>query len=100
MREQQWQRQKENEINPVYDIREEQKDERPIQLEAQMLEKSALINDLTQSIYQHSSEEEIAKIREKIQGARRELERLWHQQALIEQESEQQLLLNSTRLCA
>ncbi|HAT9649192.1 TPA: hypothetical protein JBD48_15965 [Legionella pneumophila subsp. pneumophila] len=100
LREQQWQRQKDKEINHAYEINEEQKDEQLIQLEAKMLEKSTLINDLTQSIYQCSSEEEISKIRERIQGVRRELEYLWHQQAVIEQESEQRRLSDNTRLCA
>jgi hypothetical protein len=87
-------------MNPKQGIIEEQKDERLTQLEIQMLEKSTLLDTLTQSIYQQSSEEVIVTIRERIQEARRELEHLWHQQFLIEQECEQQGILNHTKLCA
>lgn len=100
LREEKWQKQKNNEINPNQEIIEEQKDERLIQLEVQMLEKSTLLDTLTQSIYQQSSEEVIVTIRERIQEVRRELEHLWHQQFLIEQECEQQDILNHTKLCA
>jgi hypothetical protein len=100
LREERWQKQKNNEMNPKQGIIEEQKDERLTQLEIQMLEKSTLLDTLTQSIYQQSSEEVIVTIRERIQEARRELEHLWHQQFLIEQECEQQGILNHTKLCA
>ncbi|HEM6966035.1 TPA: helix-turn-helix domain-containing protein [Legionella pneumophila] len=92
LREERWQQQKNNEMNPNQEIMEEQKDERLIQLEVQMLEKSTLLDTLTQSIYQQSSEEMIVTIRERIQEVRRELEHLWHQQFLIEQEIESQIL--------
>jgi hypothetical protein len=100
LREERWQKQKNNEMNPKQGIIEEQKDERLTQLEVQMLEKSTLLDTLTQSIYQQSSEEMIVTIRERIQEVRRELEHLWHQQFLIEQECEQQDILNHTKLCA
>lgn len=100
LREERWQKQKNNEMNPKQGIIEEQKDERLTQLEVQMLEKSTLLDTLTQSIYQQSSEEVIVAIRERIQEVRRELEHLWHQQFLIEQEFEQQGILNHTKLCA
>ncbi|HAU0213678.1 TPA: helix-turn-helix domain-containing protein [Legionella pneumophila] len=100
LREERWQKQKNNEMNPKQGIIEEQKDERLTQLEVQMLEKSTLLDTLTQSIYQQSSEEVIVTIRERIQEVRRELEHLWHQQFLIEQECEQQGILNQTKLCA
>ena len=92
LREERWQKQKNNEINPNHEMIEEKKDERLIQLEAQMLEKSSLLDTLMQSIYQQSSEEVIVTIRERIQEVRRELEHLWHQQCLIEQEIESQTL--------
>ncbi|HFD0819979.1 helix-turn-helix domain-containing protein [Legionella pneumophila] len=100
LREERWQKQKNNEINPNQEIMKEQKDERLTQLEVQMLEKSTLLDTLTQSIYQQSSEEVIVTIRERIQEVRRELEHLWHQQFLIEQECGQQDILNHTKLCA
>ncbi|HDV5711175.1 TPA: helix-turn-helix domain-containing protein [Legionella pneumophila] len=100
LREERWQQQKNNEINPNQEVMEEQKDERLTQLEVQMLEKSTLLDTLTQSIYQQSSEEVIVTIRERIQEVRRELEHLWHQQFLIEQEYGQQDILNHTKLCA
>jgi hypothetical protein len=100
LREERWQKQKNSEMNPKQGIIEEQKDERLTQLEVQMLEKSTLLDTLTQSIYQQSSEEMIVTIRERIQEVRRELEHLWHQQFLIEQECEQQDILNHTKLCA
>jgi hypothetical protein len=86
-------------MNPNQEIIEEQKDERLTQLEVQMLEKSTLLDTLTQSIYQQSSEEMIVTIRERIQEVRRELEHLWHQQILIEQEIESQTL-NPIKRCA
>lgn len=90
LREDQWQQQKHNEIHSNYDIdiNNEQKDERLIELEAKMLEKSTLLDTLTRSIYQQSCEETIVAIRGQIQEVRRELEHLWHQQFLIEQEIE------------
>ncbi|MFS9378591.1 helix-turn-helix domain-containing protein [Legionella pneumophila] len=100
LREERWQKQKNNEMNPNQEIMKEQKDERLTQLEVQMLEKSTLLDTLTQSIYQQSSEEVIVTIRERIQEVRRELEHLWHQQFLMEQECEQQDILNHTKLCA
>ncbi|HAU1718489.1 TPA: hypothetical protein JBI80_14070 [Legionella pneumophila] len=99
LHEERWQKQKNNEMNPNYKMIEEQKDERLIVLEAQMLEKSTLLDTLTQSIYQQSSEEVIVTIRERIQEVRRELEHLWHQQFLIEQEIESQML-NLIKRCA
>lgn len=99
LREERWQKQKNNEMNPNHKMIEEQKDERLIELEAQMLEKSTLLDELTQSIYQQSSEEVIVTIRERIQEVRRELEHLWHQQFLIEQEIESQML-NPIKRCA
>ncbi|HHI9989659.1 TPA: helix-turn-helix domain-containing protein [Legionella pneumophila] len=100
LREEQWKNQKNNEINSINEIIEEQKDERLIQLETEMLEKITLIDELTQSIYHQSSEEMIIKIREQIQLLRKELEHLWHQQALVEQKSEYQQLLCDKRFCA
>ncbi|HFE6618950.1 hypothetical protein SDB96_15110 [Legionella pneumophila serogroup 1] len=100
LREQQWQRKKDKEMSQDYNSNSDRKDERLIQLEAQMIAKSTLIDELTQSIYQQSSEEVILKIRENIQSLRNELETLWNQQIFIEQEIEKQQLLHSTRLCA
>ncbi|HCE6135875.1 TPA: helix-turn-helix domain-containing protein [Legionella pneumophila] len=100
LREERWQKQKNNEMNPKQEIMEEQKSERLTQLEVQMLEKSTLLDTLTQSIYQQSSEEVIVTIRERIQEVKRELEHLWHQQFLIEQAREQQDIFNHTKRCA
>lgn len=99
LRKKRWQTQKNDEMNPNKGIMDEQ-DERLIQLEVKMLEKSTLIDTLTQSIYQQSSEDVVVTIRERIQEVRRELEHLWHQQLLIEQEYEQQNILNYTKHCA
>lgn len=90
---------KNNEINPNHEMIEEHKDERLIELEVQMLEKSTLLDTLTQSIYQQSSEEIIVTIRERIQEVRQELEYLWHQQFLVEQEIESHAL-NLIKRCA
>ena len=98
--EQQWQQEKDEEINLIYSMNYDEKEERMIQIESQMYEKSCLIDKLTQSIYQQSNEEIIFKIREQIQSLRLELEHLWHQQTILEQESEQQHLLTNTKLCA
>ena len=100
LREERWKKQKNNEMNPNHErVEEKQQDERLIQLEAQMLEKSTLLDTLMQSIYQQPSEEMIVTIRERIQEVRRELEQLWHQQSLIEQQ-DQQDNLNNAKLCA
>jgi len=92
LREQRWENQKNNEISPINERIEKQKDERLIQLEVQMLEKSTLIGELTQRLREESNEETIITIREHIQEIKRELEQLWHQQFLIEQEEKQQAL--------
>ncbi|KTC69825.1 hypothetical protein Lbir_1965 [Legionella birminghamensis] len=99
LREERYQQQKNSEINYDYERMSEQKDERLVQLEAQMLEKSLLIEKLTQSIYQQSTEEMIVSIRERIQNIKHELEHLWQQQFLIEQENERQPF-NPMKQCA
>ena len=86
LREQQWLQTKKKELNPAYEALYEHKDEQMVQLEAQMLAKSNLIEELTASIYQQSSEEMIAKIRQQIQRVKGELECLWQQQEVMEQE--------------
>lgn len=93
LREEQWNEQKNNEMNPNHEMMEafeenqkEHKDERLIQIEAQMFEQSTLLKTLMQSIYQQSSEELIATTQARIQEVKQELERLWHQQFLLEQE--------------
>ena len=86
LREQRWEHDKEREINSISNPIAELQDQRLIELEAQMLSKSSLINKLTQSLYEQSSEEEVLLIRERIQKARGELEQLWHQQTLVESE--------------
>ncbi len=90
LREARWKNQKENEINPVDNLFDEQKDSQLIQLESKMYEQSRLIEQLTQSLYQQSSEEDVRIIRERIQRHREELERLWHQQTILEQALQQQ----------
>ncbi|EEZ93421.1 helix-turn-helix domain-containing protein [Legionella longbeachae] len=99
LREERWQNLKNNKINYLNENIAEQKEERVIQLESQMFEKSTLIDELTQSIYHQSSEEIIMTLRERIQELRHELESLWHEQFLIEQEIEQSSL-NSIKRCA
>ncbi|QMT62137.1 hypothetical protein [Legionella sp. PC997] len=97
--EQQWKQQKDKEINLNDGINNE-KEERLILIESRMYEKSCLIDKLTQSIYQQSNQQVIIEIREQIKSIKNELEALWHQQTLIEQESEQQHLLNDIKHCA
>lgn len=93
LREEQWNEQKNNEMNLNHGMieafeesQQEHKDKRLIQIEAQMFEQSTLLETLTQSIYQQSSEELIATTQARIQEVKQELERLWHQQFLLEQE--------------
>lgn len=88
LREKRWQREKEKEISQETYAFADINDERIQRLEAQMTEKSALINELTKSIYQHSEEEVINEIRERIQLHRRELDTLWAEQLRVEQEIE------------
>lgn len=97
--EQQWQQHKDKEIHLIDDIKYE-KEEQLILIESRMYEKSCLIEKLTQSIYQQSNQDVIIKIRDQIKCLKTELEDLWYQQTLIEQESELQHLLNDTKLCA
>ncbi|SFM07710.1 helix-turn-helix domain-containing protein [Legionella jamestowniensis] len=99
LREDRWKNQKNEEMNPTNGGIKEQKDERLTQLEVQMLEKSMLLQELTLSIYQQVSEEVIVAIRERIQEVKHELEHLWHQQFLIEQEIELQMQ-NPMKRCA
>lgn len=101
LREDQWQQQKHNEIHSNYDIdiNNGQKNERLIELEAKMLEKNMVLDTLTRSIYQQSCEEMIVTIRGQIQEVKRELEHLWHQQFLIEQEIESSVF-HSMKRCA
>jgi DNA-binding Lrp family transcriptional regulator len=89
LREQHLKTQKFNELHSLYEQIEEHKDERLIVLEAQMEKQSTLITELTDSIYQQSSEEEILIIRERIQSAKADLEQLWEQQRVLEHELEQ-----------
>lgn len=95
-----WEQQKEKEKNqtkfePDFVV----KDDRLNQIETQIFEKSAQIEQLTQSLYQQSSEEMILTLREKINLAKKELEPLWEHQYRIEQEIEQQLI-NKDKWCA
>ena len=62
-----------------------EQDPRLADLEAQMHQQSNLIDALTQSIYQQSTEEAIELIRQQIQDARVCLEDLWRQQSTLEQ---------------
>ena len=88
LREKLWEKQKYNETNFVDENNQEQKDNRLVQLETEMYEKTTLITELTQCIRQESNEELIIDLRERIQKARDELEMLWIQQANIENEIE------------
>lgn len=91
LREERWQMQKNSEINQSLGIIEALKDERLIKLEAQMLEKNTVLEELMQSLYQQSSEEGISTLQGRIQDVRHELEHLWHEQYVIEQELESQM---------
>lgn len=64
-----------------------------------MQEKSTFLDTLTQSIYQQSSGEIISTMQQRILEVKRELEHLWHQQFLIEQEIETQTIYSVMR-CA
>lgn len=100
LREQKWQREKANEIRQGSGRDFCQTDERLIQLEAKMSEKSALIDELTKRLYQESSEEILFELRNNIQRLRNDLESLWHQQFLIEQEGEGGQYLAGAKRCA
>lgn len=87
LHEKQWEMKKEAEINfRSSDWDFNAKDERQELIEVQMFEKSTLIDELTKSIHQQSSEEGKACIREKIKALKKELESLWEQQSIIEEE--------------
>ncbi|HHS8316157.1 TPA: helix-turn-helix domain-containing protein [Legionella pneumophila] len=93
LREERWNHQKNYEVNSTQEVFEVQNDERLKQLEAQMYEKSTLLDVLNQSIYQQVREEDIIAIRVRIQEVGHELEQLWIKQAAIEQELEREALL-------
>lgn len=87
LREKRWNEQKNNEMNEAFEENhQEHKDERLIQIEAQMLEQSTLLETLMRSLDQQSSEELIARTQARIQEVKQELEGLWHQQFHLEQE--------------
>jgi len=99
LRDLKWQQQKELEMNQSnIPLISDDKDDRLIQIEKKMQEKSSQIEHLTTIIYQQTSEEAILSIRENIQILRKELEDLWEQQFCIEQEMEKQFI--NDRLCA
>lgn len=91
LREQHWQEQKEQEINRLTDEIFPLKDERLVNLEAKMLSASNQIEKLTQDLYGLSCETMIGETRERIRLLRQELEELWRQQLIIEQENERVL---------
>lgn len=100
LRELKWQQQKEREINQQNDACAiNNKNEQLLLLEDKMQEKISLIDELTKHIYQESDEEVIIELREKIQLEKKELEYLWHQQFLLENEIEERYLQNNKR-CA
>jgi hypothetical protein len=100
LRDLKWQQQKEKEMNQFkLHLISDNKDERLIKIEAQIFQKSSLIEQLTASIYQQSSEESILILRENVQTLRKELEGLWDQQYCIEQEMEQ-YPFSDKQLCA
>ncbi|WP_238586000.1 helix-turn-helix domain-containing protein [Legionella nautarum] len=88
LREKRWLREKEKEMKQKAYAFETVNDERLQRVEAQMTEKNDLIDELTNSIYQHSDEDVINTIRERIRLHRKELEALWAEQRRIEQEIE------------
>ena len=101
LREQRWQKQKEDELGHTWNSVQEYPDEQLQRLEAQMMEKSALIEELTQSIYLLAREDEISTIQEQILNLRKELEALWMQQAQREQDiAQRQQHLAFERCCA
>lgn len=79
-------KQKQDELNPSYELMDKPKNNRLIQLEAHMLEQSTLLDELTKSIYEQTCEEEIALIQERIDNVRGILKDLWQQQYVLEQE--------------
>ena len=90
----QWEKQKEEEINPIKnDSTYEMEDEQLNQVEQQIFEKGVLINQLIKSIYQQSEEEVISGIQDQVNILRHDLEQLWKQQSLIEKEREKQMSL-------
>jgi DNA-binding Lrp family transcriptional regulator len=80
LREKKWRLSKEMESNPIAT------DERLTHLEERMYKKSILIDELQKQLYQLSDENELIATRDKIQKLRQELEFLWKQQYLIEEE--------------
>ncbi|WP_415073505.1 hypothetical protein [Legionella sp.] len=97
IREKQWQETKERELNQSNEFL---KDDRLTHIEELMFKKSTLIEELTKSIHEQTTRENIAFIREQIQKAQEELECLWHQQSVIEQELEQQDNAQKIKRCA
>jgi hypothetical protein len=90
IREKQWEDEKRQEIQQPKEILLIQQDNRLASIEARILEKGTLIEELTHlSIYLQTSEELIS-IREKIQTLKAELNDLWHEQWIIEREIEQE----------
>lgn len=86
-KEKRWQEIKAQEINPIlFGENKEFSDTRLTLLEAKMLEKSTLIENLTSDIYQQECEEAIFNLREKIKKTKNELENLWVEQRQIEEE--------------
>ncbi|MGC1182639.1 hypothetical protein [Legionella sp.] len=98
LQEQQWQETKELEMNPLSDCNYVPRDNELLQIEAQIFKKATLIEELTKSLYQQTSEELIVSIREKIQTLKAELNALWHDQWIIEREIEQEDI--GIKLCA
>lgn len=88
LRDERLKHQNNDEMNPLHEVSDTPKDERLIQLEAQMLEKATLLEQLNKSIYLQTCEEDILMIRERIQFVSQELEQLWMKQAAIERELE------------
>lgn len=98
LREKQWEDEKRQEIQQPKEIPLIQQDNRLASIEAQILEKGTLIEELTHSIYLQTSEELILSIREKIQTLKAELNSLWNEQWVIEREIEQEGI--GIKLCA
>lgn len=100
LHEQQWQKAKECEINPIKSPDSKVINEKLTQIEQQIYEKGALIRELTHSIYQQTNKERISSNQENINKLRNELEYLWGQQSIFEGELERENNFKGIKRCA
>lgn len=98
MRDKKWQEQKEREMNPSNDLNLTKKNKKLMHIEAQIVEKGALIETLTESIYQQTDEDHTLFIRQQIVTLKQELSVLYDEQWIIEKELENEA--NTMKCCA